>query len=191
MTVKNILARYLLPIYNTAKQFSGKSMYWYLIQTKPRLEKYALENLERQGYECYLPLLPAEKMRRGKLALVGIPLFPRYLFIRLGTSASDKSWEPIRSTKGVSTLVRFGSDPAKADDELIALLKSHESARQDAPERLFEQGERVLLTEGPFAGIEGIYQMSDGEQRAMVLIELLGKSASLRIDIKSVRKAGE
>jgi hypothetical protein len=31
--------------------------------------------------------------------------------------------------------------------------------------------------------------MSDGEQRAMVLIELLGKSASLRIDIKSVRKA--
>ncbi|MDR1228706.1 MAG: transcription/translation regulatory transformer protein RfaH [Azoarcus sp.] len=166
-------------------------MYWYLIQTKPRLEKYALENLERQGYECYLPRLPAEKLRRGKLAIVNIPLFPRYLFIRLGTNTSDKSWAPIRSTKGVSTLVRFGNDPAKADDELIALLKSHESVRQDAPERLFEQGERVLLTEGPFAGIEGIYQMTDGEHRAMVLIELLGKSASLRIEIKGVRKTGK
>ncbi|MDR1661153.1 MAG: transcription/translation regulatory transformer protein RfaH [Azoarcus sp.] len=163
-------------------------MYWYLIQTKPRLEKYALENLERQGYECYLPLLSAEKLRRGKLTVIDVPLFPRYLFIRLGTSGSDKSWGPIRSTKGVSTLVRFGNDPAKADDELIALLKSHEGARQNAPERLFEPGERVQLIEGPFAGIEGIYQMTDGEQRAMVLIELLGKSTPLRIEVKGVRK---
>ncbi|MDR2091731.1 MAG: transcription/translation regulatory transformer protein RfaH [Azoarcus sp.] len=165
-------------------------MYWYLIQTKPRLEKHALENLERQGYECYLPIIPAEKLRQGKLVVIDTPLFPRYLFIRLGTNSTDKSWGPIRSTKGVSTLVRFGNDPAKADDELIALLKSHESARQDAPERLFEQGERVRLTEGPFAGIEAIYQMTDGERRAMVLIELLGKTASLRIDIKGVRKLG-
>ncbi|MDR0701098.1 MAG: transcription/translation regulatory transformer protein RfaH [Azoarcus sp.] len=163
-------------------------MYWYLIQTKPRLEKYALENLERQGYECYLPIIPAEKLRQGKLTVIDTPLFPRYLFIRLGTNATDKSWGPIRSTKGVSTLVRFGNDPAKADDELIALLKSRENALQDAPERLFEQGERVSLTEGPFAGIEGIYQMTDGECRAMVLIELLGKTASLRIDLKGVRK---
>jgi transcriptional antiterminator RfaH len=166
-------------------------MYWYLIQTKPRLEKYALENLERQGYECYLPMLLAEKLRRGKLTVIDIPLFPRYLFIRLGTNTSDKSWGPIRSTKGVSTLVRFGNDPAKADDELIALLKSHESSRQDTPERLFEQGERVQLTEGPFAGIEGVYQMADGEHRAMVLIELLGKAASLRIEIKGLRKIGK
>jgi transcriptional antiterminator RfaH len=163
-------------------------MHWYLIHTKPRQEQHALENLERQGYECYLPLIPVEKLCRGRLAVVDAPLFPRYLFIRLGTDDSDKSWGPIRSTKGVSKLVRFGNQPAKADEELIALLKSHERTRQTTPEPLFKQGEPVRLTEGPFAGIEGVYQIADGELRAMVLIELLGKTAPLRVEVGGLRK---
>ena len=40
-------------------------MHWYLVHTKPRQEGLALENLERQGYECYLPTLPSEKLRQG------------------------------------------------------------------------------------------------------------------------------
>ena len=163
-------------------------MHWYLIHTKPRLEKHALENLERQGYECYLPLFPAEKLRRGKLTVADVPLFPRYLFIHLGTDDSDKSWVPIRSTRGVSALVRFGNQPARADDELIAFLKSHEHTQQDAPRRLFEPGDAVCLTEGPFKGIEGIYQMADGESRAMVLIEMMGKPTSLRTEVGGLRK---
>ena len=40
-------------------------MHWYLIYTKPRQEKVALQNLEQQGYQCYLPLLPKEKLRHA------------------------------------------------------------------------------------------------------------------------------
>ena len=40
-------------------------MQWYLIHTKPRQEVCALENLQRQGYECYLPQLVLEKLRNG------------------------------------------------------------------------------------------------------------------------------
>jgi transcriptional antiterminator RfaH len=164
-----------------------KKMHWHLIHTKARLEKRALENLERQGYECYLPLFPMEKLCRGKLTVVHVPLFPRYLFIRLGVEDSDKSWGPIRSTRGVSALVRFGGQPARADDALIAFLKSRELTLAGAPARLFAPGDSVCLTEGPFAGMEGVYQMTDGEQRAMVLIELLGKSASLRVEVGKLR----
>ena len=57
-------------------------MNWYLVHTKPRQEDIALSNLLRQDYECYLPTLPVEKLRKGGLALVEEPLFPRYLFIR-------------------------------------------------------------------------------------------------------------
>jgi transcriptional antiterminator RfaH len=59
---------------------------WHLVHTKPRLEETALVNLERQGYECYLPTLKVEKIRRGKAAIVSEALFPRYLFVRLDTS---------------------------------------------------------------------------------------------------------
>ena len=163
-------------------------MHWYLIHTKPRLEKTALENLERQNYRCYLPMLMAEKLRKGQLTLTQEPLFPRYLFIQLETGLSALSWSPIRSTKGVSRLVSFGNEPAKVPDALVEALKSHEAVLQQQPVALFTEGERVQVTQGPFAGVEGIYQMTDGERRVMVLIELMSKPVTLPVSPSALRK---
>jgi len=163
-------------------------MHWYLIHTKPRQEKLAQENLERQEYICYLPLLPTEKLHRGKLVVSAEPLFPRYLFIRLDKGDSAKSWSPIRSTKGVSRLVTFGSEPALVSDALIELLKSIEASPRQ-PQPLFAPGERVRLTGGAFSGVEGIYQMSDGESRVMVLIEVLSRPVQMQVSPGDVSKA--
>jgi transcriptional antiterminator RfaH len=165
-------------------------MHWYLIYTKPRQEKSALQNLEQQGYQCYLPLLPKEKLRQGALALTGEPLFPRYLFINLAQDQDfmAKSWSPIRSTKGVSRLVWFGAEPAKIDDALVDLLRAYEASAIGDPERLYKVGERVQLTEGPFAGIEGIYQIADGDRRVMVLIELMSKKVVVPVMAGNLRK---
>lgn len=163
-------------------------MHWYLIHTKPRLEKTALENLERQNYRCYLPMLTTEKLRKGELTLVEEPLFPRYLFIQLDTGMSALSWSPIRSTKGVSRLVSFGNEPAKVPDALVEALHLHEQVLHQKPVALFAEGERVMVTQGPFAGVEGIYQMTDGERRVMVLIELMSKPVTLPVAPSSLRK---
>ncbi len=163
-------------------------MHWYLVHTKPRQAKCALENLERQGYQCYLPAIPSEKLRQGLLTVSDEPLFPRYLFIRLGQGDSAKSWAPIRSTKGVSRLVTFGVEPAKVNEGLIDLLRAQEASAQAAPERLFNPGDRVRLTDVPFADIEGIYQMADGERRVMVLIEILSKPVAVRVAPATLRK---
>ncbi len=165
-------------------------MHWYLIHTKPRQEKCALENLERQGFECYLPTLPAEKLRQKLLVVSDEPLFPRYLFIRLGQGGSAMSWAPIRSTKGVSRLVSFGVEPARVDDGLIELLRTQEASAQSQPERLFRSGERVRLSEAPFADIEGIYQTADGGRQVVVLIEILSKLVAVRVAPAGLRKAG-
>lgn len=163
-------------------------MHWYLVHTKPRQEKSALQNLEQQGYQCYLPTLPAEKLLQGNLAVSDGPLFPRYLFIRLGIGHTAKGWAPIRSTKGVSRLVSFGMEPAKVDDRLIELLRDQELSVQAEPERLFNPGQRVQLTGGAFGGLEGLYQMPDGDQRVIVLIELMSKTVALRVPPASLRK---
>ncbi|WP_343583146.1 transcription/translation regulatory transformer protein RfaH [Herbaspirillum sp.] len=163
-------------------------MHWYLVHTKPRQEKCAQENLERQGYQCYLPVLPIEKLRQGAVTVSDEPLFPRYLFIRLGHGNSAKSWAPIRSTKGVSRLVSFGTTPAKVDNYLIELLQQQQALLRHEPQRLFSRGEKVQLKDGPFAGLEGIYQMSDGERRVIVLIELLSKPVIVPIRPTSVLK---
>ena len=160
---------------------------WYLIHTKIRQERVALENLERQGFACFLPLIRAEKLRRGALQVVQEPLFPRYLFIRLGTGLESQSWAPIRSTVGVSRLVTFGQTPAKIHDELIAQLQ----VKTDSTEvqlRHFEPGEQVVVTEGPFVGVEAIYQMADAEGRVMVLLNILSKQVKMAVSPASIRK---
>ena len=161
---------------------------WYLVHTKIRQESVAQENLERQGFECFLPLIHVEKLRRGQLQVVREALFPRYLFIRLDTGVDAPSWGPIRSTLGVSRLVTFGHIPAKVDDDLITHLR----AKTDTTEvqlRHFAPGEQVVVADGPFAGIEAIYQMTDPEGRVMVLLDILSKPVKMTVSPASIRKS--
>ena len=160
---------------------------WYLIHTKIRQERMALDHLERQGFECFLPLILAEKLRRGALQVVREPLFPRYLFIRLGTGLESQSWSPIRSTTGVSRLVSFGQVPAKIDDELVGELRAQSEA-SEVVLRHFEPGEQVVVTDGPFVGVEAIYQMPDAEGRVMVLLNILSKQVKMSVPPASIRK---
>ncbi|MDI1245445.1 MAG: transcription/translation regulatory transformer protein RfaH [Rhodoferax sp.] len=162
-------------------------MNWYLIHTKPRQEQCALENLQQQGFGCFLPMIRVEKLRRGKLVEIDEPLFPRYLFIQLDTGQHAQSWQPIRSTKGVSRLVSFGQEPARMSDVLVDLIRA-QCGSGSVQQRHFTQGEKVLITEGPFVGLEAIYQMSDGEQRVMVLLNIMSKSVKLSLEPNEVRK---
>lgn len=160
-------------------------MYWHLVYTKSRQEKYTLENLQRQGFQCYMPTLPSEKLRQGVLTVADEPMFPRYVFIHLSQGDSAPNWALIRSTKGVSRVVGFGVELAKVADSLVEALRE-----QEASVCLFKPGERVRLTEAPFAGIEGIYHMADGERRVMVLIELLSRQVRVRVPPANLRKVG-
>lgn len=161
---------------------------WYLVHTKPRQEDIALANLQRQGYECYLPQMRIERVRRRKAEVATEPMFPRYLFIRLDSSDQGKSWSPIRSTLGVSQLVHFGARAAKVDDTLVDLLRQRE--RTLPTEAMFQSGDSVVITDGPFAGIEAIYKTADAERRAFILLEILAKPVSMHIDAGRLRKAG-
>ena len=107
----------------------------------------------------------------------------------MGQGDLNKSGAPIRPTKCVSRLVSFGIEPARVDDGLSELLRTQEASVQSEPQRLFKTGKRVRLTEALFAGIEGIYQMADGERQVTVLIEILSKPVAVRVAPASLRKA--
>jgi len=157
---------------------------WYVVHTKPKQEFRALEQLQNQGYVCFLPTLQIEKLVRGKKYTLTEPLFNRYLFIRLEVSVSN--WSPIRSTRGVVGLLKFGERFASLPDGCVQTL-------QQAPiiveQRLFEPGDRVAVAAGPFAGLEGIYQAADGEARALILIEMMSKPQNLVFAMAMLRKA--
>ena len=64
---------------------------------------------------------------------------------------------------------------------MIEILRNQEVKTQAEPNRLFKSGERVILNDGAFVGLEAIYQMADGDQWVIVLIELMNQSVTMKI----------
>lgn len=159
---------------------------WYLVFSKPRQEAVAYEQLTRQGYESYLPVITKQKIVRAKLKVVEEPLFGRYLFVRTDIS-SGRGLVPVRSTLGVSCLVMFNGQPQVVPDVIIESIRSRLSNANE-PQKLFKQGEIVRINDGPFQGWEAVYQSEDAEHRAMVLLDMLGKSNRLRFEPHQISK---
>lgn len=155
---------------------------WSLVFTKPRGEKLAEENLLRQGFECFSPMFSIQRRRRGRWVWIEEPLFPRYVFV--GTHP-EQSWAPIRSTLGVSALVRFGGEIAMVPEKLVDQLRAQAQA---SPSRhyVFKQGQSVRLVGETYSSIEGIFQMQDGAERAHVLISLLGRPALVTVPLSQL-----
>ena len=155
---------------------------WYVVHTKPKQEGRALENLQNQGFTCFLPTMQVQKLRNQRVQVVTEPMFSRYLFIQLDDQSQN--WGPIRSTFGVSKLVSFGPQPAKVPPEFVAFLKE---APPETLERMFAPGDTVQVAAGPFQGLEGRYLAHDGETRAFVLIELLGQPQKIIMAVEALR----
>lgn len=155
---------------------------WYLVQSKPRNEARALENLVRQGYETYLPLMEVERLQRGKLLKRMEPLFPRYLFLHL--EEGNDNWGPIRSTMGVAGLVRFGQAYAVVSNEVMEAVRER---TQDIRKSLFESGDNVRVVSGPLLGLEGVFEIADGEQRSFVLLEFMQKQQRVSVSTADLR----
>lgn len=155
---------------------------WYLVYSKPRGENLAKSNLERQGFETYLPMVRQPRRRGGRRIIRIEPLFPRYLFIRLDTETDN--WAPIRSTLGVSSLVRFGMEPAMVPDDLIQYIRSRddEGGVQDLPVDEPHQGDRVRITEGPMMGYEGIFVAKTSSERVLVLLDIVGHKSRVNVE---------
>lgn len=154
---------------------------WYVVQTKVRQEQVACDNLVRQGYAVYLPRIKILKRLRGRQQAQFDPLFPRYIFFQPGSA--DHSIAPVRSTLGVTNIVRFGQDLAVLRPEVLSSIRDFESRRNQAGDQEtspFQPGLRVRVVEGPLAGMEGL--ISDAAQeRVVVLMQLLGQATRVSV----------
>lgn len=167
-----------------------KDKAWYLVHTKPKREETAMANLDRQGYEAFLPRIRHQVRHSRRWRERVEALFPRYLFVRL--DADNDNWAPLQSTTAVSTLVRFGQHPARVPYELIDGLRRRADpdgiVMADAPAD-FQPGQTVRVTEGPLAGIEGIVTRRHAHERVDVLLAIVGGNASARLNAHDLAPA--
>ena len=156
---------------------------WFVIQSKPGQLLKAQTELEQQGFETYLHLIKTEQIKKGKRLEVEQPLFPGYLFIFL--SKDESNWRPIRSTRGVAKLISFGNEPAVVPMEVVNAIRTQ--LRHSYSEQQFSKDDRVSISEGPFKDLQAVFVEYDGEQRAFVLLELLGRWQRMSIELSALK----
>ncbi|WP_447746951.1 transcription/translation regulatory transformer protein RfaH [Pseudomonas nicosulfuronedens] len=158
--------------------------HWYLVQCKPKQDLRALEHLQRQEYECLLPLHKVERLQKGQWNTQEEPLFPGYLFIELDTLQDN--WMPIRSTRGVNQVVRFGANPLPVPINIIDRL------RNTAPpiEQELHPGDKVIVNWGETQGIEAIFLTKDGTERVLLLLNILQREVKVTVPLHGLARAG-
>jgi transcriptional antiterminator RfaH len=115
------------------------------------------------------------------------PLFPGYLFCRLDLFRSGKA---ARYTPGVQDFVKFGARFAEMEEEILEGLRDRcpDGVAQVEP-RLYRSGETVMIQEGPFAGLEALFESElKGRERVAVLLEILGREARLVLSSDIIRR---
>ncbi|MGX4803489.1 transcription termination/antitermination protein NusG [Bradyrhizobium guangdongense] len=156
---------------------------WFVVQTQPNSERRAVANLNRQGFEVYLPQYLKRRSHAGKVDLVPAPLFPRYLFVALDLMAQQ--WRVIRSTLGVVELIRQGDRPVPLASDIIGSLRARQDDRGliqlDRPS--FQPGDKIRVAGGAFSEHLGVFEGMSDRERVAVLLDLLGRKVRVIMNI--------
>lgn len=155
---------------------------WFLAYTRSQLETVALQNLEQQGFETYLPFYKRLKKTSACMEAMFEPMFPRYVFFR--PAHSGQSIAPVRSTRGVSRVISFGHEIATIRSETLNVIRQLEQQRNavDVAElSSLRPGNVVRFRNPAFNGLEGLVR-AVSSRRVSVLLELMGRQQLVSVD---------
>ena len=158
---------------------------WYACYTRPRAEKRVQTLLAERGIDCYLPAVPRMHRWGDRRRRVVVPLFTSYVFARGETPGR------ILEMPGVHDIVRFDGRYALIPDDEIRnierFVKALTATGQEPPRVAFQRGERVLITAGPFTGVEGVVLQGRDRRRVIVGLAAIGAGFQVDVSAQSVR----
>lgn len=152
---------------------------WYALHVHTRKENSIANQLQGQGFECFLPMYKSVRKWSDRIKELEQPLFPSYLFCRFDLTQR----RPIVMTPGVLQIVGNGRSAIAIREEEISAIKLAVSAGIPAqPWPYIEVGEKVRVTYGTLSGLEGILVNFKGSHRVIVSVSLLQRSVAMEVD---------
>jgi len=158
---------------------------WYLVRTKQQKETLVQYNLGEFLHRTFLPRMRTRRPRNGTLIESVTPLFPCYLF---ASFELESNLYKVLHTTGVAGVVCAGSTPSEVDSSIIdEISRRGKDGIIEIPQKTFNAGERVRLTEGPLVGFAGIFEhYRSGSKRVALLLNLVGASMKVVVPATSV-----
>ena len=163
---------------------------WYALHTKSRFENVVNDGLAKKTLDVFLPKITVKSRRRDRHKMIRVPLFPGYLFVR--TDLNPYEHIEILKTTGAVQLIDNARGPVRIADATIDSLKIMVSTEGEViTGTRFKKGDRVMVVNGPFSGVTGIFSSYRGDGRVIVNIEALGQFAGVNVDAADVEKLPE
>lgn len=167
---------------NNMNNMNNMNSNWYLLYCKGREEQRAVDNLKNQNIESFFVSHSIEKIVRGKKTMKEEPLFPNYVFAKL--CSENDNFNSVRSTRGVLNFVKCGIEYIKVPTLLITNLKNY---HETVVSQKLNAGDKLTIKNGPFKGLNAIYQCSNGLERSIILVNILNNQNEVKISNKDIR----
>ncbi|MEM9918269.1 MAG: UpxY family transcription antiterminator [Bacteroidota bacterium] len=164
-------------------KYSNKLL-WYALYTYSNHEKKVQFYLDQRKIESFLPFKTEIRQWSDRKKKVVSPLFPGYLFVRI-----DKHhiWE-VANLPGAIRLIGAGDTPESIPDKVIDSIQKIVSGKVEVGHLNMRKGEKVKVTAGPFAGVEGKFIKIGAKRMLVVEIELLKRSIILELDSLQIQR---
>jgi transcription antitermination factor NusG len=161
---------------------------WSCVRFQPHRENLARQELQRIGYEIYVPRIRVRRYAHGRKIETESLLFPSYGFLVV-----ELQWHAARFSPGVLNLIMDGLRPARVPDDVIAKLKASERGgyvvlpKQPKPTDVgFQKGDRLRIRSGPFRGLFGLFEHQLPRDRIIILMQWLGTSRPTELALADV-----
>ncbi len=164
-----------------------ESWRWFAAYTTSRHEKRVAEYFAQREIEHHLPLYRVlRKWRDGSRVSLDLPLFPSYIFVRIGVEERVR----VLSVPGVLAIVGgTGGAPAPLPDAEIEALRTGVKQGRVEPHPLLTVGERARIRGGAFAGMEGIVVRKKNSFRVVLTLQQIMQSVAVEVDERDLEPA--
>jgi transcription termination/antitermination protein NusG len=157
---------------------SAFALPWYVVRCKANAERTVAHSLTNRGITVFLPL-ERRPSKRKKIGYIETPLFPGYIFAQFQYRESLL----VVACPGVVNILCRGPVPEPVDTaEINSLLTLTKQAVSMSPLPIFEKGDKVRITSGPLADVEGVIVRDSGNQKLIVSVSLLRRSVVAQVD---------
>lgn len=160
---------------------------WYVLWSHSHCEQLVYDQLAGKGFQPYLPKIEVWSRRGGLRNVIQVPLFPGYLF--LYHSMDKTSYIEVRKSRGLVCVLGKAWDRLAVvpEAEIDAVRKVLGAGLPAFPHPYLREGQRVRVTGGPLAGVEGILMQMKPRKGLLVLsVNLLQRSVATEVDCTQV-----
>ena len=156
------------------------------------------EEMEEVIGEVLIPSEKVSEVKQGRKTTVNRKFFPGYLLIHINLYNDDKSvnagaWTFIQNTPGVIGFLGGERPAPMTDDEVSSIVNQIEEKKEAvAPKVMFEPGESVKITDGPFMNFNGVIEEVDPERgKLKISVAIFGRSAPVELEYWQVERSAE